>query len=157
MLGVNILCVGKIKEKYLTDGIAEYAKRLSKMCKLSVVEVSEELSRGESAAEIDEVKRREGERLISKIKGYAIALAIDGEPLGSVELAQRIDALSTRGVSEVTFIIGGSNGLHAQVMKRADMKLSFGAMTYPHQLMRLILAEQIYRAFMINGGKTYHK
>ncbi len=157
MLGVNILCVGKIKEKYLTDGIAEYAKRLSKMCKLSVIEVSEELSRGESAAEIDEVKRREGERLISKIKGYAIALVIDGEPLGSVELAQRIDALSTRGVSEVTFIIGGSNGLHAQVMKRADMKLSFGAMTYPHQLMRLILAEQIYRAFMINGGKTYHK
>lgn len=157
MLGVNILCVGKIKEKYLTDGIAEYAKRLSKMCKLSVIEVSEELSRGESAAEIEEVKRREGERLISKIKGYAIALAIDGEPLGSVELAKRMDALSTRGVSEVTFIIGGSNGLHAQVMKRADMKLSFGAMTYPHQLMRLILAEQIYRAFMINGGKTYHK
>ncbi|MDE6551273.1 MAG: 23S rRNA (pseudouridine(1915)-N(3))-methyltransferase RlmH [Clostridia bacterium] len=156
-MSVNVLCVGRIKEKYLSDGIAEYAKRLSRFCKFNVIEVGEELSRKEGKAETEEVKRKEGERLAGKIKGYAVALAIDGEPLSSEGFARRLDTLASKGVSEITFIIGGSNGLSEQVLDAADMKLSFGAMTYPHQLMRLILAEQVYRAFMINGGGTYHK
>ena len=157
MLAVSVLCVGKIKEDYLRAGIAEYAKRLSRFCKFTVTEVEEEQLSSESENDILRVKTREGQRLLKHMEGHVIALCIDGKNLSSPELSRYIAALPSSGVSKITFVIGGSYGLSDEVIARSDFRLSFGKNTYPHQLMRLILTEQIYRAFMIAGGGVYHK
>ncbi len=157
---VNLLVVGKVKEKYLRDAISEYAKRLSAYCDLNVVEVADEKT-PEHAPETVEarIKETEGARILSKIsdRSFVVALAIEGEMLSSEQLADRMQELMLRGRSDISFIIGGSLGLSPEVMKRADMKLSFSRMTFPHQLMRVILLEQVYRAFKINAHEPYHK
>ncbi|KAB2953848.1 23S rRNA (pseudouridine(1915)-N(3))-methyltransferase RlmH [Heliorestis acidaminivorans] len=157
---IQIISVGKIKEKYLKLGIEEFSKRLSVYCRLTHIEVSdEEAPDSMSAKEIEQVKEKEGERILQQIKAdhYVIALAIDGVSWSSEELAKEMDRLATYGQSQLAFVIGGSNGLSDKVMQRANKKLSFSKMTFPHQLMKLILVEQIYRAFRINRGEPYHK
>lgn len=157
---IQIVAVGKLKESYLVQGIAEYTKRLGPYAKLQITEVPDEKApESMSAAEEQQVKQREGERLLTHIKSdaFVIALAIDGKPLSSEELAAQLQDLATYGRSQVCFVIGGSLGLDAAVLRRADLKLSFGRMTLPHQLMRLVLTEQVYRAFKIMRGEPYHK
>ena len=157
---INIVCVGKIKEKYLKLGIDEFKKRLSKYCKLEIIELEDEKApENLSDKEMLIIKEKEGKKILSKIKdnSYVIALAIDGKNLSSEELAQTINKLGVRGVSNITLVIGGSLGLSDEVLSRADYKLSFSKMTFPHQLMRLILLEQVYRAYRINNGEPYHK
>lgn len=157
---INIVCVGKIKEKYLKLGIDEFKKRLSKYCKLEIIELEDEKApENLSDKEMLIIKEKEGKKILSKIKdnSYVIALAIDGKNLSSEELAQTINKLGVRGVSNITFVIGGSLGLSDEVLSRVDYKLSFSKMTFPHQLMRLILLEQVYRAYRINNGEPYHK
>ena len=157
---ITILAVGKCKEKYWRDALAEYEKRLSRYHKLTVEEVADEKTpENASPAENIQIKEKEGERLLSKIPdgAYVIALAIEGELLSSEEFAARLEKLAVTGTSHVIFVIGGSLGLSQAVLARADRKISFGRMTYPHQLMRVILAEQIYRAARIARGEPYHK
>ncbi|CAM3074104.1 23S rRNA (pseudouridine(1915)-N(3))-methyltransferase RlmH [Paenibacillus sediminis] len=157
---IQIIAVGKLKEKYLVQGIAEYAKRLAPYVKFQVIEVPDEKApETMSEAEIQQVKEREGERILAHIKSdaHVIALAIDGQLWSSEELAAQLDRLGTYGTSHVAFVIGGSNGLADDVLRRAQQRLSFGRMTLPHQLMRLVLTEQIYRAVKINRGEPYHK
>lgn len=157
---INIVCVGKIKEKYLKLGIDEFKKRLSKYCKLEIIELDDEKApENLSDKEMVIIKDKEGKKILSKIKdnSYVIALAIDGKNLSSEELAETINKLGIRGVSNITFVIGGSLGLSDEVLSRADYKLSFSKMTFPHQLMRLILLEQVYRSYRINNGEPYHK
>ncbi|WP_455543540.1 23S rRNA (pseudouridine(1915)-N(3))-methyltransferase RlmH [Intestinibacter sp.] len=157
---INIVCVGKIKEKYLKLGIDEFKKRLSKYCKLEIIELEDEKApENLSDKEMLMIKEKEGKKILSKIKdnSYVIALAIDGKNLSSEELAEIINKLGVRGISNITFVIGGSLGLSDEVLSRADYKLSFSKMTFPHQLMRLILLEQVYRAYRINNGEPYHK
>ena len=157
---INIVCVGKIKEKYLKLGIDEFKKRLSKYCKLEIIELEDEKApENLSDKEMLMIKEKEGKKILSKIKdnSYVIALAIDGKNLSSEELAETINKLGVRGISNITFVMGGSLGLSDEVLSRADYKLSFSKMTFPHQLMRLILLEQVYRAYRINNGEPYHK
>ena len=157
---INIVCVGKIKEKYLKLGIDEFKKRLSKYCKLEIIELEDEKApENLSDKEMLMIKEKEGKKILSKIKdnSYVIALAIDGKNLSSEELAETINKLGVRCISNITFVIGGSLGLSDEVLSRADYKLSFSKMTFPHQLMRLILLEQVYRAYRINNGEPYHK
>lgn len=154
---INVVAVGKIKEKFLSDGIAEYAKRLSRFCEFRIVEIGEHPRKNGSAAEIALSKEAEGKGIFEKLSGYVVALAIDGEQLSSPALAEKIRFLQVSGVSDITFVIGGSDGLSDEVLRRADAQLSFGKCTYPHQLMRLILSEQIYRAFTILNNLPYHK
>ena len=154
---VRIVCVGKLKEKYLKDGIEEYAKRLSRFCKFEIIEVSEEPLPDTSQKSILAVKTAEGERIISKLHGYAIALDLKGKMLTSEEISGKISHLKQSGTSTLTFVIGGSYGLSQEVLNKCDFSLCFGAITYPHQLIRLVLTEQIYRAFMIEEGSAYHK
>ncbi|MEW9078933.1 23S rRNA (pseudouridine(1915)-N(3))-methyltransferase RlmH [Terrisporobacter glycolicus] len=157
---IGIVCVGKIKEKYLKLGIDEFSKRLSKYCKLEVIELDDEKApENLSDKEMLMIKDKEGKKILSKIKdnAHVIALAIDGKNLSSEELADTIDNLGVRGTSHIVFVIGGSLGLSDEVLRRANYKLSFSKMTFPHQLMRLILLEQIYRAYRINNGEPYHK
>lgn len=158
---IQIVAVGKLKEKYLIDGIAEYVKRMTPYAKLQIVEVAEEKAPERlSAAEEAQVKQREGERLLAAIKSddtHVIALAIEGEPWSSEELARHIAGLGTYGTSQLAFVIGGSLGLSEAVLQRAARRLSFGRITLPHQLMRLVLAEQVYRAYKIMRGEPYHK
>ncbi|KRL45514.1 rRNA large subunit methyltransferase [Lacticaseibacillus manihotivorans DSM 13343 = JCM 12514] len=152
--------MGKLKEKYFKDGIAEYKKRMSKFAKVELIEVPDEKApESLSEAEMQQVKDAEGERLLGKIKDrdWVIALAIEGKQRSSEAFAKEIDQLATYGHSDIDFVIGGSLGLSKAVMKRADNTLSFGKLTMPHQLMRLVLIEQVYRAFMINIGSPYHK
>lgn len=159
-MNIQIIAVGKLKEKFMADGINEYLKRLGPYAKVQVVEVPDEKApETMSEAEEEQVKNREGERILAHIKPdtHVIALAIDGSLWSSEELAQQIDRLGTYGRSQLAFVIGGSNGLSAAVLKRADQKLSFGRLTYPHQLMRLVLTEQVYRAFKIIRREPYHK
>ena len=156
-MNLRIVCVGKLKEKYLKDGIEEYAKRLSRFCKFEIIEVSEELLPDTSPKSIQNVKIAEGERIISKLKGYSIALDLKGKMLTSEELSQKVSSLKQSGTSTLTFVIGGSYGLSQEVLNKCDFSLCFGAITYPHQLIRLVLTEQIYRAFMIEEGSAYHK
>ncbi|ANK61851.1 23S rRNA (pseudouridine(1915)-N(3))-methyltransferase RlmH [Loigolactobacillus backii] len=159
-MNIKIIGVGKLKEKYLKQGIAEYAKRLDSFCKLQIVEVTDEKAPEKlSDAEMIEVKRKEGERILAKIKAkeYVYALAIQGKQRASEQFAAEFDQLTTYGHSDITFVIGGSLGLSPEVLQRSDDQLSFGKLTLPHQLMRLVLIEQIYRAFMINEGSPYHK
>lgn len=157
---ISIVCVGKIKEKYLKLGIDEFSKRLSKYCKLEVIELDDEKApENLSDKEMLMIKDKEGKKILSKIKdnAHVIALAIDGKNLSSEELADTISKLAVRGNSHITFIIGGSLGLSDEVLNRADYKLSFSKMTFPHQMMKLILLEQVYRAFRINNNEPYHK
>ena len=157
---ITILCVGKIKEKFYTDAIAEYTKRLGRYCKLEILELADEKTPdGASEAEEAQIKRREGERILKNMKegAYVIVLAIEGKQLSSTELADKIQSLSVGGESHIVFIIVGSLGLDAEVCRRADYQLSFSKMTFPHQLMRVVLLEQIYRSFRIIHGEPYHK
>jgi 23S rRNA (pseudouridine1915-N3)-methyltransferase len=159
-MNITIISVGKIKEKYLNEGIKEYSKRLSKYCKLKLIEVNDEKApENLSEAEMEQVKSKEGKRILSKLNenSYVISLCINGKNLSSEELAEKIDKLALTGNSNVTFIIGGSLGLSNEVINKSHFKLSFSKMTFPHQLMKLILLEQIYRAFRINRGEPYHK
>jgi 23S rRNA (pseudouridine1915-N3)-methyltransferase len=149
-----------LKERYLVQGIAEYAKRLGAYAKLDIVEVPDEQApESMSAADEERVKAKEGERILAKIKdgAHVIVMAIDGQMWTSEQLSSHLADLGTYGKSHVTFVIGGSNGLSADVMRRADAKISFGRITFPHQLIRLVLAEQVYRAFKIMRGEPYHK
>lgn len=157
---IQIIGVGKLKEKYLVQGIQEYAKRLAPYVKFQVIEVADEKAPDSlSEAEVSIVKLREGERILAQIKesAHVIALDIGGRLWSSEELAAEIDRLGTYGTSHVAFVIGGSHGLADEVVRRAQQRLSFGRMTLPHQLMRLVLVEQIYRAVKINRGEPYHK
>ena len=157
---ITIVCVEKIKEKFYRDALAEYTKRLSRYCSLTIMEVADEKTKEQaSETECAIIKDREGERILKSIRddGYVIALAIDGKTLDSVELSEKIDKLGLSGKSNVYFVIGGSLGLSDAVMKRADYKLSFSRMTFPHQLMRVILLEQIYRSYRIINHEPYHK
>ncbi len=157
---VTLATVGKIKEKYLRDAIDEYTKRLSRYIKLEIKEVSDEKTPDKaSEAEENAIRDKEGKRLLDTIPdtSYVIALAIDGKMLDSVELSKKIDDLGISGVSHITFVIGGSLGLSDEVLKRADYKLSFSKMTFPHQLMRVILLEQVYRSYRIMNNEPYHK
>ena len=156
---ISIVCVGKVKEKYFVDAIKEYCKRLSRYAEMNIIEVNDEkCPESLSVAEENQVKLAEGERILNKIKdGYVIALAIEGKMLKSEELAELIEDKMVMGVSHIYFVIGGSLGLSSEVLKRADYKLSFSKMTFPHQLMRVILLEQIYRAERIMKNEPYHK
>lgn len=157
---ITILCVGKVKEKFYRDAIDEFSKRLSRYCKLEIVEVSDEKTEEQaSETEIRLVKEKEGERLLKNIKedAYVITLCIDGKQLDSEELSEKMEKLGVQGTSHIYFIIGGSLGLSDSVIKRADFKLSFSKMTFPHQLMRVILLEQIYRGYRIMNNEPYHK
>ncbi len=157
---ITLVTVGKIKEKYLEQAIAEYSKRLSRYCRLEIIQVADEKTpEGASSAVEEQIKEKEGERILSQIRegAYVIALAIDGQMLDSVELSQKISKLGIDGTSHIVFVIGGSLGLSSRVLKRADYKLSFSRMTFPHQLMRVILLEQIYRSYRIISGEPYHK
>jgi 23S rRNA (pseudouridine1915-N3)-methyltransferase len=157
---ITIACVGKIKEKYLTAGIGEYVKRLRRYCTLQICEVADEKTPdGASEAVEKAIKEKEGERLLKVIPegAFVIALAIDGEMPDSVELSKKIESLTVRGVSHIVFVIGGSLGLSDAVLAGADRKISFSRMTFPHQLMRMILLEQIYRSFRILHHEPYHK
>lgn len=154
---ITVLCVGKIKEKYLVQGIEEYAKRLSRYCKLEIIEVADEKT-PDNASEVVElqIKQKEGERLSKYLKdgAYVIALAIEGKQKDSVAFGRQIEKLGIDGKSHIIFVIGGSLGLDPEIIKRADELLSFSKMTFPHQLMRMILLEQIYRGYRIVNGET---
>lgn len=157
---ITILCVGKVKEKYFTGAIEEYSKRLSRYCKLEIIEVPDEKTPdGASDAVNLQIKQKEGEKILDKIPedAYVIALAIEGRQPDSVELSEKIEKLGIRGISHIVFVIGGSLGLSSQVMKRANEAVSFSRMTFPHQLMRVILLEQVYRAYRIMNHEPYHK
>ena len=159
-MNVKILCVGKIKEKFYRDAIDEYVKRLSKYCSVSVTEVPDEkTSENASDTEISIIKDKEGERLLKHIseRDYVIALAILGKQMDSVAFSKFIEDLGIQGKSSLVFVIGGSLGLSDSVLKRADYQISFSKMTFPHQLMRVILSEQIYRAMRIMKNEPYHK
>ena len=156
---VTIISVGKLKEKYLVEGIKEYSKRLSKYTNLDIIEVNDEHApENLSNKDIEIIKDKEGKKILSKLKdSFVIALVIEGKQLSSIELANKIEEIKTYHSSNITFIIGGSLGLSNEVIKKAKFKLSFSNMTFPHQLMRLILLEQIYRSFRINKNEPYHK
>ena len=157
---ISILCVGKIKEKFYTQAVEEYSKRLSRYCKLDIVELADEKTPDKASDALNEqIKATEAERLMKHIRDqdYVIALAIDGKMLDSVELSHKIGQLGVEGKSTIDFVIGGSLGLSDKVLRRADYKLSFSRMTFPHQLMRVILLEQIYRAYRIMKNEPYHK
>lgn len=157
---ISILCVGKIKEKFYKDAVEEYCKRLSVYCKTEIVEVADEKTPdGIGALAEEQIKKKEGERLLSKVKedAFVIALVIKGQKMDSVAFAELLQKTGLSGKSHIQFIIGGSLGLHEAVIKRADFKLSFSDMTFPHQLMRVILCEQIYRGYRIISGAPYHK
>ncbi|MTI46250.1 23S rRNA (pseudouridine(1915)-N(3))-methyltransferase RlmH [Sporosalibacterium faouarense] len=159
-MNITIISVGKIKEKYFTNGIKEYSKRLSRYCKLRLIEVNDEKAPEKlSDAEMEIVKDKEGQRILNKISdsSYVIALAIEGKQLSSEDLSSKIDSLAVSGNSDITFIIGGSLGLSKEVLNRSNYKLSFSKMTFPHQLMKIVLLEQIYRSFRISKGEPYHK
>lgn len=157
---IRIITVGKIKEKYLNDGITEYAKRLSRYCKLNFIQVTDEKTPDKASDALNrQIKEIEGNRLLSHIRDtdYVIALAIEGKMLDSVELSDLVAKLGVQGKSSIAFVIGGSLGLSDAVLKRADYKLSFSRMTFPHQLMQMILLEQIYRGYRIMNHEPYHK
>lgn len=157
---LTLLTVGKIKEPYLRDAVSEYSKRLSKYCRLEIVEVADERTPEKAGPALEEgIRQKEGQRLLRHIRDdmFVITLEIQGNMLTSEELAEKINRLGLGGTSSIAFVIGGSIGLSKEVSQRADYKLSFSKMTFPHQLMRVILLEQIYRSFKIQRGETYHK
>lgn len=157
---ITVITVGKIKEKYLRDAIAEYSKRLSKYCKLEILEVADEKTPENASETVEEgIRQKEGERILKHIKedAYVITLEIGGKMLDSVEFSRKIETLGIQGKSHICFVIGGSIGLSQEVLKRSDYGLSFSKMTFPHQLMRVILLEQIYRNYRIMSNEPYHK
>ena len=157
---ITVITVGKIKEKFTRDAIAEYAKRLSKYCKLEIIEVADEKTQ-ENASEIvcNQIRQKEGERILKYIRedAFVVTLEIKGKLLTSEELAEKIEKLGVQGTSHIIFVIGGSIGLSQEVMKKSNFALSFSKMTFPHQLMRVILLEQVYRSYRIISGEPYHK
>ena len=157
---IKIVTVGKLKEKYLKDGIAEYSKRISRFTKLEMIELADEKT-PDKASEIENQKilETEGARILSKIgeRDFVLVLAIEGKTFSSEEFSKQLEEASIKGYSTLTFIIGGSLGLAPSVKNRANLSVSFGRLTLPHQLMRLVLVEQIYRAFTIQQGSPYHK
>ena len=161
MIRINIICIGKIKEKYFTDAIAEYSKRLTAFCKFAITELNEEKIRSNTPnqSQIQEVLNSEGKRILQKIGtgDYVVAMCIEGKLMASEELSKVIDNISLSGKSTVDFIIGGSYGLSNEVKSRANLKLSMSKMTFPHQMARMILSEQVYRAFEISSNGKYHK
>lgn len=157
---ITLITVGKIKEKYLKDAIAEYSKRLSKYCKLEIIEVADEKTPDQASENVEQqIRKKEGERILRYVKedAYVITLEIGGTMLDSVTFAKKIETLGVQGKSHIIFIIGGSIGLGEDVLKRSDYGLSFSKMTFPHQLMRVILLEQVYRSYRIIEGAPYHK
>lgn len=157
---IRIICVGKIKEKYFTDAIAEYSKRLSKFCSLEIVELQDEMTPDKASdAENLQILRKEASRILSSVKDkdFVVTLEIEGRKFSSESFAAKLDSLFTQGISTIDFIIGGSLGLDISVKKRSNLAISFSDMTFPHQLMRVVLLEQIYRCFKINFGEPYHK
>ena len=157
---ITLIAVGKIKEKYLKDAIAEYSKRLSRYCKLEIVEVADEKTPDNASDTVeDAIRDKEGERILKYIKedAYVITLEIAGKMLTSEEMAEKIEKLGVQRTSHIIFIIGGSIGLGKEILKRSDYALSFSKMTFPHQLMRVILLEQIYRSYRIINHEPYHK
>jgi 23S rRNA (pseudouridine1915-N3)-methyltransferase len=157
---INLLAVGKLKEKYWMGAVDEYVKRLSSYCKVKIVEVPDEPTPDNaSPAQEEAIKKKEADKLLAKVgeRDYVIALAIEGKSLTSEEFAGHLEKLALQGYSTFTFIIGGSLGLHEDVLKRANEKLSFSKFTFPHQMVRVILLEQVYRAFRIQRGEPYHK
>ncbi len=159
-MNIKIIAVGKVKEKFYTDNIKEFTKRMTKYCNLDIIETKEEKAPDNiSDADIEIIKNTEGKNILNKVKDqdYVIALAIEGEQISSEQLAKKIESLGVQGKSNIDFIIGGSFGLSKDVLNRANYKLSFSKMTFPHQLMRVILLEQVYRSFRINRGEPYHK
>lgn len=157
---IDIICVGKVKEQYLRDAIAEYSKRLGRYYKLNILEVADEKTPEHASEGVErQIKAKEGERIAKHIKpgAYVIALAIDGQQVTSEGFARKIDQLGIQGVSHIQFVIGGSIGMDDAILRQANYKLSFSKMTFPHQLMRVILLEQVYRAYKINAHEPYHK
>ena len=157
---IDLICVGKVKEQYLRDAIAEYSKRLGRYCKLNILEVADEKTPEHASEGVErQIKAKEGERIAKHIKpgAYVIALAIDGQQVTSEGFARKIDQLGIQGVSHIQFVIGGSIGMDDTILRQANYKLSFSKMTFPHQLMRVILLEQVYRAYKINAHEPYHK
>ena len=157
---IRLLCVGRIKEKFFRDAVSEYSKRLSRYCSLEITELADEkIPEGASRAQEEQILKREGDRLLAAIRerDYVVALAIDGRMMDSVQLAEHLDHLSLGGQSSITLVIGASLGLSEELLARADERLSFSPLTFPHQLMRVIVLEQIYRAFRISRGEPYHK
>ena len=157
---ITLVTVGKIKEKYLKDAIAEYSKRLSRYCKLEIIEVADEKTPDQASETVEEnIRAKEGERILKHIRDdmYVVTLEIGGKMLSSEELARKIETLGIQGESSISFVIGGSIGLGEEVLKRSDFALSFSKMTFPHQLMRVILLEQVYRSYRIINGEPYHK
>lgn len=160
MIHIHIIHVGTVKEKYLADALSEYEKRLSAYCTVNNISIKEErLPQNPSAAEIEAAKIREGERILSALpqRSYNIALCVEGKQMTSEAFSEKLTALASGGFSDITFIIGGSDGLSNEVKKACRMQLSISEMTFPHQLMRVILEEQLYRAFNIAAGGKYHK
>lgn len=160
MLEVTVVCVGKLKEQYLRDACAEYSKRLSAFCRLKVIELAaERLSDNPSQAEIEKALSLEGKRILEKIPDRAaiITMCIEGRQLSSEELSQKLSSLTSQGIGSVAFVIGGSFGLFREVKAKSLLRLSVSRMTFPHQLFRVMLLEQIYRAFQIQNGAKYHK
>ncbi len=160
MIAIDILCVGKIKEKYWNDAISEYSKRLSRYCKLEIIEVQDEKTPDNAPESVEkQIKDKEGQKLLKYLdpKALKFALAIDGKRFSSTGFAGVIQNESVQGCSRMQFVIGGSLGLSDEVLKTCDRKLSFSDMTFPHQMMRVILLEQIYRAYRIINGEPYHK
>lgn len=159
-MNISVVCVGKLKEKYWTDAASEYVKRLGRYCVINIVELKEyKISDKPSGAEEEKVKAEEGKAILKQIKddAYVITLEINGKQLSSEELAEKVETLTVEGKSNIVFVIGGSLGLSTEVSKRANYKLSFSKMTFPHQMMRVVLLEQIYRSFKILKNETYHK
>ena len=157
---ITVIAVGKIKEKYLKDALAEYSKRLSRYCKLEIIEVADEKTPDQaSKAAEDLIRAKEGERILKHIRDdmYVITLEIEGKMLTSEEFADKIETLGVQGKSSIAFVIGGSIGLGKEVLKRSDFALSFSKMTFPHQLMWVVLLEQVYRGYRIMNGEPYHK
>ena len=157
---ITLIAVGKLKEKYLKEAVSEYSKRLGRYCKLEIIEVSDEKTPEQASQTAEEqIREKEGERILKHIKDdmYVIALEIQGKMLSSEELAAKMEGLGIQGRSHIAFVIGGSIGLGKEVLKRADESLSFSKMTFPHQLMRVILLEQVYRGYRIINGEPYHK
>lgn len=157
---ITVITVGKIKEKFMKDALGEYSKRLSKYCKLEIIEVADEKTQ-ENANEVvcNQIRQKEGERILKYVRddAFVITLEIKGKQLTSEELASKIETLGVQGTSHIIFIIGGSIGLSEEVMKKSNFALSFSKMTFPHQLMRVILLEQVYRSYRIISGEPYHK
>ena len=159
-MNIDIVCVGKVKERYLRDAIDEYRKRLSRFAKVDVIEVADEKTPEHASDTLNaQIKEKEGERILKHLRdgAFVVALAIEGDQLTSEQLAARIAQWGLHGVSHLQFVIGGSLGLDPRVLRRANMPLSFSKMTFPHQLMRVILYEAVYRCFQIDLGTRYHK